>query len=587
MIDKVKKLIFKYDIVTKCVVASILTIGLIYLFDETFSRSFFLVLIVFIANFTLINRAVKAFNARRMRYSLWFAVPFSLAFWFGHKILDQGMTIKNFTIFDIPLIVVLVVVLCLMAICALGFIDKKQFTPKLIKDKNNKQWLVYAGLIFLCYLPLFLLFFPGIVSVDSAVQLRQAIGEGEWSNWHPVLHTLFLSAPVMLGFSLFGDLTAGIALATLLQMVIVCLIFGYVGHWAIKKTGRRWIGYALIAFFALCPITACYAITMWKDILFSTLFLLLVVKVYDLICNYQREEKINIKNMLLVFFVAMLVAFFRNGGILIFIVLGVALLVYCKRSRKYIGLATIVGSVVILLVQGPIYDFAGITASPFMESMSIPAQQIGYVASQNDLSDSEKAMLSKYVNVDKLAESYTPMDADPAKNCFDYYAVEQDKGGFLRAWTEVLKSHFGSYAMAYILHIYPYWYIQSESWALDLGHTHDDVWLKQEYTDVSLLGDWLRDFIRRVEYGLMNTAWLGWLSSVGVLVWGLIAMVVIFLYQKRYYMLVVLSCILAYVASLLVASPVPGIFRYMYSVLLVMPILVIICFIKNKNGGKR
>ena len=56
-----------------------------------------------------------------------------------------------------------------------------------------------------------------------------------------------------------------------------------------------------------------------------------------------------------------------------------------------------------------------------------------------------------------------------------------------------------------------------------------------------------------------------------------------FIYMTRSAMMVQLSGMLVYMVSLLIASPVSWMFRYVYSFLLITPILIVICFIKNRN----
>ena len=253
MIDKIKMIINKNSLFFEIVLAFLLTTGLIFLFGKTLSKEYLLALIIFIAMLALVRKSKHFFSTRRMKFSLWFAIPFAVALWFGQKVVCQSIELREFTFLDLPLILCLIVVFSLMTICVFGFIDSKSFIIKNKRMVNKKRWLIMAGIIFACYLPLFLSFFPGIVSVDSVVQIRQAIGETEqWSNWHPVLHTAFMALPINIGFNMFGDLTAGIAMATLVQMIILSLIFGYVCDWAIRKTGKIWVGYAFMVFFALC-----------------------------------------------------------------------------------------------------------------------------------------------------------------------------------------------------------------------------------------------------------------------------------------------------------------------------------------------
>lgn len=585
MKNKTLYILKRYNVAFRVIGALVLTFGVIKMLGLSRTNEYFLMLVVYIAMFSLIAIAKKYYSKRRLKYSLCFSVPFSVALWLGRKITDGGRVFQGFSLLDILVVVSIIVIVCLISIFLLGVIDKHSFV---IKDNKVKtKWLKYSLIVFLCWVPLFLAFFPGIVSNDTAVQIRQAIGEGEWTNWHPVAHTAFMALPITIGFNIFGDLTAGIALATITQMIVLSLILGYTIDWIISKTGKIWVGWLLLLFYAFCPIVSCYSIILWKDVIFSALILLLVIKVLDLMIKEQRNDIIGLNNLIIVFVVATGVAFFRNGGFLIVLMITISLFVYYKNCRKKIILIGLMSLIAVFVIQGPIYSLIGIKKSPFVESLSVMVQQVGYVVAHDELSGEERDALSKYVVIDELSKQYDPFNADPAKNSTYYEVVEENKVGFISLWFKMFWSHIGSYIKAYILQTYSYWYPESISWSITLEHNHEDVWLTEDYNDLSLIGNDARDLIRKIEYGIMNTSWLGWISSVGLMFWSIIYLVIVFLYQKKYYILVSMSCILVYMISLLVASPVSGMFRYVFSLLLCMPVLIVFCFCNIKKGEKK
>lgn len=582
--NKIKEFLVKFLLVEEIAVALFLTVVMMYFLGGRYSGDYLIEVLLFIAFFVLIRTGIKSFSKRRLKYSLWFTIPLSIAFWFGHKVIEQSVEIKGIKPWDFPVIIALIIIFTLMSIVVLSFLDRKQSYLKKIPIFKRKKWLKYSLIIFVCWLPLFLAFFPGLVSSDNAVQISQAIGESSWSNWHPVVSTAFIALPTTIGFNLFGDLTAGIALATLTQMIVLSLIFGYVTEWIMSRVSKKWVGYVFLAFFALCPVIASYSIILWKDVMFSALFMLLVLKIYELVSSTGREQQLCIKSIVWIFVLAVLVAFFRNGGILILVTFSIVMLIYFRRTRKALAVASIISISLLLIIQGPIYKALNIFSSPFMESMSVTAQQIGYVVLKDGVSEEEKAALNKYVDVDKLRVSYTPMDADPAKNSFNYDVVEEDKIGFLNVWLKIMKNHFGAYVYSYILHTYSYWYPgKTETWAIDFEHDHNSTWMQQEYTDLSLIGEQPASMIKSIELWLMSSYWSGWMTNVGIMCWGVIFMLAVFLYQKKYYMIVPVSLILVYIISLLIASPVSWIFRYVYSLLLILPLLALFSFVKLRK----
>ena len=584
------ELISRNRVVVKILSAFLISVSLTFWLNMSRTQNYLLFLLIFVAVMFIVHYAENYYNRRRLKFSLWYSIPFGIMFWLGHRLSYGGMILEGVSWGDIPLTMLLIGLFTMMGICVFGFIDQRSFRPEKKLNRKNKWW-VYAAVILLCYLPIFLVFFPGLVSNDSAVQIKQAIGEDAWSNWHPVLHTLFVAIPVNIGRAVFGDLTAGIALSTIMQMVILSMIYGYVVHWVINLTHKPWIGYVLLGFFALCPIVSGYAVTMWKDVLFSAVFLLLFVKIVDLILIKNRHETIRAIDLWSILLLTILAGLLRNGGVLVVMGIMIGLIIYYKQSWKTIILCFggIVG--LILMVQGPIFRAFNIAKSPMMESLSVPAQQIGYVVNNYELEVEDKDILSKYANIQCLSEKYETMNADPAKNCFNYHAVEDDKMGFLLLWGKMLPKYLKGYIWSYLLQMNAYWDTETESWVLELEHSHDPVWLKAEYVDMSLLGDGIKDTVTRFFGWFIHSIWFSYLGSVGILFWGVYFAVVVFLYMKQYHFLVPMSGLVVYMISLLVASPVSWIFRYVFSLLLIMPVLLILCFMNNNNDkvkkGKR
>lgn len=589
MLQKIKNNLKKYYLLYEIVFSLLLAVGVLYGIGEAKSYNYLLCMFLYVAVFVIVRYGLRNYKKRRLVFSAIYNIPFCLLFFLGKKIVYGDTSVAPFSLLDGVACVSMMILFVLLGMSVLGFIDKKcDFFPKVKKSKkiNRKSWLFYSIVIFLCWLPVFLIFFPGQVSVDSAVMIGQIIGETSLSNWHPVFYVFLISFPIKIGFSLFGDLTFGIALAVVLQMIMLAGIFGYVSYWCVKKTGSRLIGVLFVVFFAVCPVISCYSITLWKDVLFSAVFLLLIIKTYDFINKYKKNDKITFRNLAWVVILAILVSFLRNGGWLIVVALGIAMFLRYKFSRKVVGPVFSIVVVTIIVVQSVGYQMIGIKKSPFMESMSIPAQQMSYVASLGELSDKEKEELSDIADVEEMALNYSPMNADPAKNSFNYDAVEENRGKFLGSWWNIMLGHLPEYMKAYLLHMYSYWYVQGYSWSLSYEHNHDDLWLHEDYDDVPLLGAEVRNSVERIGYSLMETGWFGWIGNVGVVFWLILLVTLLYIYRRRYELLVLMVCPLTYIASLFVASPVAASFRYVYSLMLMLPILFMICFMEKKRRRK-
>ncbi len=104
--------------------------------------------------------------------------------------------------------------------------------------------------------------FPGIFSVDSLSQLRQAMGETGYNAWHPLGHTLLF-------FSLPFQLTGQIVSVTVAHLLFYCFTWAYLFS-SMEGMGlpRRWL-LPLGALIVFIPTNLFMSMAMWKDIPFS------------------------------------------------------------------------------------------------------------------------------------------------------------------------------------------------------------------------------------------------------------------------------------------------------------------------------
>lgn len=551
------------------------------------SNNYLLFFIILFALFQLFQRAIPAFNKRRLGYSAIFSSLLSVALLMGGKITYATTNFSGFHFIDLFYFVTFFIIITSACLVFFNFLDHHQLTQKTVTPKlftNKYFWLIAAAVILLCWLPFFLAYFPGLISVDSAVQFNQAL-QGEYSNWHPVLHTFLLGIFIQIGDAL-GNLTLGIALAVFVQMLATALIFGWIVRWTYKTFNKRWPVYLIWVFFALCPIVAAFAITPWKDIIFSALCLLLFTQLWDII-RQHRIARFTLRTILPLLLNSIIITFFRNGAIFIIITVAIVLFVYFKNNRRLIAALFLPAIFLVAIVQGPVYHALGITGSPFLESMSIPAQQLAYTAKYGQLTEDEWAALHRIADVEKLVTTYEPMQADAAKNSFDYDLVEANKGEFLKLWFSALTHNFRQYVAAYLFHAYAYWYPGAPSWSVAYGNTHDQTWLAGDYEDIALLGPHAQKLIYFSTRQMSSSIWLGWTTSVGFLIWFLIFTIFVYLYQKRSRRLLPLVFLFVYLILLFGSSPVSWIFRYVYFVFLLAPILVITWFTPHQTQTLR
>ena len=129
-------------------------------------------------------------------------------------------------------------------------------------------------LLLLCWLPWFLYDYPGVMTPDSLSQFSQAAGLSAYSDHHPLLHTLLFQALYGIGFSLTQNVYMGIACYTLFQMGILAGVETFCLSILSRLGAPRPLLCGWIAFWGLLPYNGIFAVTIWKDVLFSAFLLL-------------------------------------------------------------------------------------------------------------------------------------------------------------------------------------------------------------------------------------------------------------------------------------------------------------------------
>lgn len=120
--------------------------------------------------------------------------------------------------------------------------------------------------IFCCYVPMFLVLYPGSFTYDSMTQVHQ-IASHAYSTFHPLLHTLLIRFAIS-----FYDVLQSMELCgvvySVIQMTLVSLCFAQVCASLSRSVSRRAARLAML-FFALYPAHMAFASNCTKDVLFS------------------------------------------------------------------------------------------------------------------------------------------------------------------------------------------------------------------------------------------------------------------------------------------------------------------------------
>lgn len=413
--------------------------GFIFYFLPIRNASIFtilaVVLIIFFICMVVINKSYYSWYMTLKKSTknlfLFFTLLFTLCVLISLKgdqsyLQDNGLATKLYVYLTAYITLYLIVLAIIRLLLSL-----KNNNP----DKEvSKSRIIFYALPSLIIFSIYLLgFSPGIMTYDSLFQWSQ-IQTNQYNDWHPVTHTWFMKL-----ITLIWNNPAAICIA---QIIIMSFVFGY-GMYRFEKAGiKRPIIYLVTAAFALMPLNGIFAVTLWKDILFSTSVMFLTIVLFNIVST--NGKWLNKPSSYLIFFLASAgMVFFRHNGFAAFVA---TIVIFFAIYRLKLTKMYIIALIIIALhfiITGPVYKYFKVVPSDPNEAYSVPIQQIGSVIAYNG--NITKQQLEFYNNVLPIAEwkKYDPLYADALKGNPKYNRsfLYAHKSQFFKYWLELCKQN--------------------------------------------------------------------------------------------------------------------------------------------------
>ena len=462
---------------------------------------------------------------------------------------------------------------------------------------GNRSFLMTMAALFLCWFPYFVAYYPGFILGDSCSSLRQALKMDDLSNHYPVMYTLFIRFCLSIG-NVFGSLTFGCAIYTLLQMVFLSYALARSIQWLCGH-GLPWQGGALLTvFFGLTPFFGQISIAMWKDPVFSASLLLWTLLLLDHVYPQRRKEENKkgihphsidwtflLKNSILL----LLICLSRNNGIylalfcaLVFIITS---LLCAKKKRRITGLKEAAAgtlSLVILcsVITGPVYTAAGVEPTEKVEQVGVMMNQMARtVALSGKMSDRDRAFMKKLLPLKKYRKAYRPCVVDLLKwdEDFDGDYLNKHPGEFYRTYFSMGIKNPRSYFQAWELLTFGYW--APNQWELfhdggnlgkgGLGSIGMDEKLNRRIHPV-YIGEKYKTGLR------VYFDWNGTMPALGSVCWILLFALLIVVIRREWTLMMALMPSMALFLTLLLASPYYYWQRYGLAEYYLLPIYIYI-----------
>lgn len=490
--------------------------------------------------------------------------------------------VKNVMIFVLTWIISYLVISLIEII--LPKIEKTVETKKEIKTKNKRIFFIALFVLLICWAPYYLSYFPGGIYSDTTTTINQVLG-APLNNHNPILYALIMKVFIMIGMKIQDGLQLGIELFTVFQIIAMAITLAYFIYWLYqKKVSTKYLVITTL-FFSFCRLIPLYAVSLWKDTPFCiALFWYILFIAETILQNGKNLEKM--RNVFLYIILLILVAFLRSNGIYIAILTTfILILIYRKniiKKLKKFTISSIITIMLIWIIQGPIYNYYGLSTE-FVENLGVPVQQICYVvAKDGNITEEQKEFINKLCPIDVIKENYTPCIVDSIKwnEEFNGKFLEENKGEFFKVWFQLLIQNPMGYIKAYLINTIGFWDVRQAT--LD-AYVNPEMWSGVTEN----LGIKQNNYIEKTTGGSIRTILKPTFAvSSAIYLFMMLLSMLIVIYKKQYKKLVIyLPGFLTWL-TIMIAVPLAFSLRYVYILVLMIPFYFIIPFLKIDKDNK-
>ena len=500
---------------------------------------------------------------------------------------DRSMIIPFTVCFIITFLFIRILLFLNDKLCI--FDKRSHITSLLDKIGNRRLFFVVWIFIFLSWVPVFLITFPGVFSYDIISQLDSAVNVID-SNHHPVLHTWLIRVFLRFGESCFSSYETGLGFLSVLQMILLSYALTRVIILIRKRGVSDLIVIAVTLLSAFWFENACLSVSMVKDTLHAAFFVLFVCHFTEIVLS-PDEYGARKRNYILLPLVGFFMFATRNNGLHIYLFSFACLILLrireIKKVRKFIPLILAAALPVILfkVYTGPVFSALNIEEGQVREALSVPIQQMQRVAVYNmsELDEADRDKINFYIDslewIDPYpGRQYNPFCADPAKSCFYSNNYNEDPATFWKFWFKLGRRFTKQYAVAFLSNSAGFWdpdyygfsYVMFDNYSPDelpLGITRNSILdseaLTSFYRNLCMNGKLREIPVVRVFF---VPAYISW-----ALLW-----VIIYARKKKAFFTNVLPLFLPHIAQLgiMMLCPISS-FRYAWPLYLVFPIIFI------------
>ena len=481
---------------------------------------------------------------------------------------------------------------------ALNKITYKKTKNKIIEFIFDKHPFILSFIIILlCYIPILLIFYPGIMSNDGADVIREYYCINTFStrfinlvdpnvciNTH---HSAFYA--YILG-SLFSMKNPALSLFifALIQVIIQAMVLAYSMRLLKKMDINYVLRIIILLIYCFLPFFNINSIGIFKDIIISNLCLLLICLIIEFTV---LKENNNWKIFFIILF-SILITLLSSKGFFIVIFTLLLLICFSFKNIRWKSLLFIIPIILFIFYNSMLLPMLHVSKGSVRETLAIPIQQVSsyVVHNSNKVTAEEKKAIGDILEYDLIADKYNPTNADLVKNnLFNKDYTEKQLSEFKKVWFKLFFKDPSTYIKAYIQLNHSYLSFNTNKYGYDTNM--NIVYWASTIKDYG--GDNLKNELKLSHYSIAHKVRtfytvitrvpiINLLFVFGFYTWLLLLLLFKIIIDKK------IKLIVPFIPSLVVflfcfISPIDGLWRYIYPIIYSIPILICYYVFINKK----
>lgn len=467
--------------------------------------------------------------------------------------------------------------------------------------KKGYVYLISFAAIFLMWIPVFLAYYPAIMSYDFHRQSQEAMKGFIWFNsYQPLAHTWLIWLFLHLGEAL-GSYEIGMAFYSIFQMLVLSAAYAYSCNVVYRATNRKWPVVLLALFYGLHPYHSILSVGVTKDVIFTALFVVFVCLFIERTLFAKGKKQLMIDILWVVEGIFMVL--FRNNALYAIAVFAVFFVIMAERKQKLRVLIMCV-----LLVVGGKLALEGMQViigtegrGSQAEMFSVPIQQFARVGHfcEDSLTGEQYDLINRFVPSEYWPD-YNPPLSDTVKfKIAAWHYNDTWKGHLpemLSAWAQIGIAYPNEYIDAFLILNSGYWFLDDVSYAEVFGYGEGDRMgalstynatvsevLPEGIDHISKFPA-LENFLERVVSDNIFYHWpiVSSLFKTALYCWVILIMMLLFIYGRQKKQLLIGLFPLIYLATMFL-GPVVQV-RYVLPIMAVAPLLMALLVYKEQEN---